>query len=142
MFLNCFLTSKDFLRQQQPRLGNFDVRNRMLKFCGACNGCCFCVASRLIKKFLLKQTLYNNYKERWITCNVDNFWSVQHIKIPPSGNVNWSLRNILAKYFSIIRNYVLSVFSQREYTIYRQNTLSELILPTLLAGLLRWWFLC
>ena len=28
-----------------------------------------------------------------------------------------------AKYVSIIRNYVLSVFSQRKYTFYYQNTL-------------------
>ena len=29
---------------------------------------------------------------------------------------------MLAKYFSIIRNYVLSVSSQRRYTFYHQNT--------------------
>ena len=32
---------------------------------------------------------------------------------------------MLAKYFSIIRNYVLSVFSQRKYTFYYQNTLFD-----------------
>ena len=32
---------------------------------------------------------------------------------------------MLAKYFSIIRNYVLSVSSQRKYTSYRQNTLAD-----------------
>ena len=30
---------------------------------------------------------------------------------------------MLAKYFSIIRNYVLSVSSQRKYNFYHQNTL-------------------
>ena len=29
---------------------------------------------------------------------------------------------MLAKYFSIIRNYVLSVYSQRKYNFYHQNT--------------------
>ena len=32
---------------------------------------------------------------------------------------------MLAKYFSIIRNYVLSVSSQRKYTFYHQNTLLD-----------------
>ena len=32
---------------------------------------------------------------------------------------------MLAKYFSIIQNYVLSVFSQRKYTFYNQNTLLD-----------------
>ena len=32
---------------------------------------------------------------------------------------------MLAKYFSIIRNYVLSVSSQRKYTSYHQNTLLD-----------------
>ena len=30
---------------------------------------------------------------------------------------------MLAKYFPIIQNYVLSVFSQKKYTFYRQNAL-------------------
>ena len=33
--------------------------------------------------------------------------------------------NMLAKYFSIIRNYVLSVSSQRKYNFYHQNTLLD-----------------
>ena len=32
---------------------------------------------------------------------------------------------MLAKYFSIIRNYVLSVSSQRKYNFYHQNTLLD-----------------
>ena len=32
---------------------------------------------------------------------------------------------MLAKYFSIIRNYVLSVSSQRKYNFYHQNTLAD-----------------
>ena len=32
---------------------------------------------------------------------------------------------MLAKYFSIIRNYVLSVSSQRKYNFYQQNTLLD-----------------
>ena len=32
---------------------------------------------------------------------------------------------MLAKYFSIIQNYVLSVFLQRKYTFYHQNTLVD-----------------
>ena len=32
---------------------------------------------------------------------------------------------MLAKLFSVIRNYVLSVFSQRKYTFYHQNTLLD-----------------
>ena len=32
---------------------------------------------------------------------------------------------MLAKYFSIIRNYVLSVSSQRKYNFYHQNTLFD-----------------
>ena len=32
---------------------------------------------------------------------------------------------MLAKYLSIIRNYVLSVSSQRKYTFYHQNTLLD-----------------
>ena len=32
---------------------------------------------------------------------------------------------MLAKYFSIIPNFVLSVFSQRKYTFYHQNTLLD-----------------
>ena len=32
---------------------------------------------------------------------------------------------MLAEYFSIIRNYVLSVFSQRKYSFYHQNTLPD-----------------
>ena len=32
---------------------------------------------------------------------------------------------MLAKYFSIIRNYVLSVSSQRKYNFYHQNTLID-----------------
>ena len=32
---------------------------------------------------------------------------------------------MLAKYFSIIRNYVLSVSSQRKYHFYHQNTLLD-----------------
>ena len=39
--------------------------------------------------------------------------------------MNGSLLNMLAKYFSIIRNYVLSVLSQRKYTFYQQNTLLD-----------------
>ena len=33
--------------------------------------------------------------------------------------------SMLAKYFSIIRNYVLSLFSQRKYTFNLQNTLLD-----------------
>ena len=50
---------------------------------------------------------------------------MQDIKIAPSGNVNRSLLYVLAKYFSIIRNYVLSVSSQRKYNFYHQNTLLD-----------------
>ena len=32
---------------------------------------------------------------------------------------------MLAKYFSIIRSYVLSVYSQRKYNFYHQNTLLD-----------------
>ena len=32
---------------------------------------------------------------------------------------------MLGKHFSFIRNYVLSVFSQRKYTFYHQNTLLD-----------------
>ena len=32
---------------------------------------------------------------------------------------------MLAKYLSIIRNYVLSVYSEREYNFYHQNTLLD-----------------
>ena len=32
---------------------------------------------------------------------------------------------MLAKYFSVVRNYVLSVFSQRKYTVYHQNTVRD-----------------
>ena len=35
---------------------------------------------------------------------------------------------MLAKYFSIIRNYVLSVSSQRKYSFYHQNTLLDALL--------------
>ena len=35
---------------------------------------------------------------------------------------------MLAKYFSIIRNYVLSVPSQRKYNFYHQNTLLDAFL--------------
>ena len=48
---------------------------------------------------------------------------MQDIKIAPSGNMNLSPLNMLAKYFSIIRNYVLSVSSQRKYNSYNQNRL-------------------
>ena len=41
---------------------------------------------------------------------------------------------MLAKHFSIIRNYVLSVFSQRDYTFYPRDTLLERILATSLAN--------
>ena len=47
---------------------------------------------------------------------------MQDTKIAPSGIVNGSFLNMLAKYFSIIRNYVLSVSSQRKYTFCHQNT--------------------
>jgi len=77
-----------------------------------------------------------HWKPSIFACNVDNFWSAQDIKIAPSGNVNRSLLNMLGKYFSIIRNYVLSVFWQIIYYIYPQNTLLERILATLLAGIL------
>ena len=50
----------------------------------------------------------------WMACNVDNCWSAQDRKIAPSGNVNWSLLNMLAKYFALIRNYVLSVSNFRK----------------------------
>ena len=50
---------------------------------------------------------------------------MQDIKIAPSGNVNRSLLYVLAKYFSIIRNYMLSVSSQRKYNFYHQNTLLD-----------------
>ena len=42
---------------------------------------------------------------------------MQDMKIAPSGNVNGRLLNMLAKYFSIIRNYLLAVFLQRRCTI-------------------------
>ena len=59
-----------------------------------------------------------------ITCSADNFSSGQDIKIVPSGNVNRSLLNMLERnHFLIVRNYVLSVYSQRKYTFYHQNTL-------------------
>ena len=50
---------------------------------------------------------------------------MQDIKIAPSGNVNRSLLYVLAKYFSIIRNYVLSVSSQRKCNFHHQNTLLD-----------------
>ena len=65
---------------------------------------------------------YWHYKLSIISYNVDNFWSAQGIKIAPSGNVNRSLLNMLAKYFSTIRKYVLSVSSQRKYNFCHQNT--------------------
>jgi len=82
----------------------------------------------------------DGYKQRWMAFNVDNFWSAQDIKIAPSGNVNWNPLNMLAKCFSIIRNYVLQVFRNQKYTICHQNTLLEQILATSLAGILWWWF--
>ena len=48
---------------------------------------------------------------------------MQDIKNAPSGNVNLSPLNMLAKYFSISRNYVLSVSLQRMYDFYHQNAL-------------------
>ena len=36
---------------------------------------------------------------------------------------------MLAKYFSIIRNYVLSVSAQRKYNFYHQNTLIDAFRP-------------
>ena len=48
---------------------------------------------------------------------------MQDIRNAPSGNVNLSPLNMLAKYFSFIRNYVLSVSSQRKYNFYHQNAL-------------------
>ena len=45
------------------------------------------------------------------------------MKIAPSGNVNRSLLNMPVKYFSIIRNYVLSVSSQGKSNFDHQNTL-------------------
>ena len=53
------------------------------------------------------------------------FDPTQEIGISPSGNVNLSLLNKHAKYFSIIRNYVLSVSLQRKYNFYHQNTLLD-----------------
>ena len=50
---------------------------------------------------------------------------MQDINIAPSGNVNLNLLNMLAKYFSIIQHYLLSVSSQRKYTFYHQNTLLD-----------------
>ena len=46
---------------------------------------------------------------------------------------DWCLLNMLAKCFSIIRNYVLSDFWQRQYTISHPSTLLERILAALLA---------
>ena len=45
------------------------------------------------------------------------------MKTAPSGNVDLSLLNMLAEYFSIIQNYVLSDSLQRKYTFYHQNML-------------------
>ena len=50
---------------------------------------------------------------------------MQDVKSALSGNVNCSLLNMLAKYFSIISNCVLSVSSQRKYNSYHQNTLLD-----------------
>ena len=50
---------------------------------------------------------------------------LRELTIALSGNVNRSLLNMLAKYFSIIRNYVLSVSLQRKYTFYHQNRLLD-----------------
>ena len=47
------------------------------------------------------------------------------MKIAPSGNGSCSPLNTLAKYFSIIQNYVLSVSWQRKYNFYLQNTLLD-----------------
>ena len=41
---------------------------------------------------------------------------------------------MLAKYFSIIRNYVLSVSSQRKYNFYHQNTLLDAFTRILATG--------
>ena len=54
--------------------------------------------------------------------NVDNFWSTQDIKISPSGTVNWSLLNMLAKYFWIFETMCYQFF-RKERTLYHQNTL-------------------
>ena len=72
--------------------------------------------------YLVWIKIYRQYKLSIFPCNVDNFWSAQDIKIAPSGNTNWSLLNILAKYFSIIRNYTLSVFFRKESTIFTTKT--------------------
>ena len=47
------------------------------------------------------------------------------IKIAFSGNANSSLLDMLAKYFKVILNYVLSVSSQRKYNFCHQNTLLD-----------------
>ena len=87
---------------------------------------CFARMFRKIQfLYLVEINSYRYYKKRWIACNVNNFWSMQDIKISPSGNVNWILLNMLAKYFSIFFSYVLSVFSQRKYTIYHQTHFSN-----------------
>ena len=57
-----------------------------------------------------------------MACTVHSSKSAQDIKITSSGNVNLSLLNMAAKYFSITRNNLSSVSLQRRYTIYHQNT--------------------
>ena len=88
------------------------------------------IEKRLIRK--QESQVVDSKSANWLhdklsifSCKVDNFWSTQDIKIAPSGHVNWSLLNMLAKYFSIIWNYALSVFSQRKYNFYYQSTLLD-----------------
>jgi len=59
--------------------------------------------------------------------NADNFWCSQGIKIAPSGKVNWSLLNMLARYFSIIRNSVLSVFPKKVHYLPPKYTSRNII---------------
>ena len=64
--------------------------------------------------YLVQSKTYQHYKSSIFAFNIENFLSVQGTQIAPSGNVMLKLLEHACKIFSIIRNYVLSVFSQRE----------------------------
>ena len=102
------------------------VSNNWTIFCKHVQKASIHISRRSNSYILLRIKSYWHYKLSIISCSVENFWSAQYIKIAPSGNINWSLLNILAKiFFSIIWNYVLSAPSQRKCNFYRQNTLVD-----------------